>query len=249
MKRLSGKIAIVTGAAGGLGRAFAVDLAAAGAQVAIVTRKDLEGLKETYGQIVSLGGKAIWIQADISKEEDLDRMALETHNRFGRIDILVNNAAIIPSRKAFYEIPPAEFEQVMNTNVKGTWMSTRAVYPYMKAQGKGKIINIASETFFTGSHGFAHYVASKGGIMGLTRALAAELGPENICVNVVAVGYTDTPGAAIIGDVKKYDVSRTPLGRYAIPEDIMGTVTFLASDDSDFITGQTIVVDGGRFMH
>ncbi|MGD0489364.1 MAG: SDR family NAD(P)-dependent oxidoreductase [Syntrophorhabdales bacterium] len=143
MKRLDGKVAIVTGAAGGLGRAFALDLAAAGAKVVVVTRKDLEGLKKTQEQIVSNGGKAIWIQADVSKEEDHTRVALEIKNTFGRIDVVVNNAAFIPTRKPFYEISPEEFEQVMNTNVRGAWMSTRAVYPYMKAQGKGKIINIA----------------------------------------------------------------------------------------------------------
>jgi 3-oxoacyl-[acyl-carrier protein] reductase len=210
--------------------------------------KGFRGLKETHEQIESKG-KAMWIQADVSKQEDLDRMALETKNAFGKIDILVNNAAFIPSRKDFMDTPPLEFEQVLNTNVKGAWVSTRAVSPYMKDQGKGKIINIASETFFTGSHDFAHYVASKGGLVGLGRALVSELGSVNICVNVVAVGFVDTPGAAIVGDVKKYDTSRTPLGRFAVPQDIIGMVSFLASDGADFITGQTMVVDGGRFMH
>jgi len=121
----------------------------------------------------------------------------------------------------------------------------------MKGQGKGKIINIASETFFTGSHGFVHYVASKGGVVGVTRALAAELGPFNICVNVVAVGFTETEaGAALVGgDVAKYDVSRTPLARLGQPGDVVGMVSFLASDAADFITGQTVLVNGGRFMH
>lgn len=248
MKGLSGKVVIVTGAARGLGRTFALELAASGAQVTI-TDVDEEGLKDTYKEIVSRGGKALWVQGDVSKEEDQNRMAQKTQETFGRIDILINNAAIIPPRKAFYEISPSEFDLVMGVNVKGAWLAARAVFPFLKAQGKGKIINIASETFFTGSHGFAHYVASKGGMVGLTRALAAELGPENICVNVIAVGFTDTPGGAIVGDVKKYDVGRTPLGRYAVPEDIVGALVFLASDGSDFITGQTIVVDGGRFMH
>lgn len=249
MKRLDGKVAIVTGAGKGLGRAFALDLAREGARIVVVTRKDLEGLRKTCEEIEAAGGESFWLQADVTREEDLNRMVAETVKRYGRIDILVNNAAFIPARKPFYEIPSEEFDQVIGINIKGAWLSTCAVFPLMKEQRKGKIINIASETFFTGSHGFAHYVASKGGLVGITRALAAELGPSGICVNVVAVGYTDTEAAALIGDVKTYDVSRTPLGRVGKPEDIVGIVSFLASDASDFITGQTVVVDGGRFMH
>jgi 3-oxoacyl-[acyl-carrier protein] reductase len=251
MNQLEGKVAIVTGAGKGLGRAFAIDMAKHGAKVVIVTRKDLEGLKETYGQIEAIGGQALWLQVDVSKPEDLDRMIAETIRKFGKIDILVNNAALIPGRKAFNEISPEEFNQVLTTNVIGTWLSTCAVYPSMKEQGKGKVINIASETFFTGSHGFVHYVASKGGLIGVTRALAVELGSSNICVNVVAVGFTETKAAAALvgGDVTKYDVSRTPLSRLGQPEDVVGMVSFLASDAADFITGQTMLVDGGRFMH
>ncbi|MCX5805929.1 MAG: 3-oxoacyl-ACP reductase FabG [Proteobacteria bacterium] len=251
MNRLDGKVAIVTGAGKGLGRAFAVNMAKEGAKVVIVTRKDLEGLKKTYEQIKDLGGEALWLQIDVSRTEDLDRMVAETIKVFGRIDILVNNAALIPARKAFNEISPEEFNQVLSTNVTGTWLSACAVFPSMKEQGKGKIINIASETFFTGSHGFVHYVASKGGVVGVTRALAAELGSFNICVNVVAVGFTETEaGTALVGgDVTKYDVSRTPLARLGQPEDVVGMVSFLASDSADFITGQTVLVNGGRFMH
>jgi NAD(P)-dependent dehydrogenase (short-subunit alcohol dehydrogenase family) len=232
-------------------QAFAVNLAQEGAKVVIVTRKDLKGLKKTYEEPLSLGSEALWLQVDISRREDLDRMVLETIKRFGKIDILINNAALIPLRKAFNEIPRDEFEQVLTINVIGAWLSTCAVFPSMKEQGKGKIINIASETFFTGSHSFAHYVASKGGLIGITRALAVELGPFGICVNAVAVGFTETEAAAALigGDVKRYDVSRTPLGRLGQPEDVVGMVCFLASDGADFITGQTLVVNGGRFMH
>jgi 3-oxoacyl-[acyl-carrier protein] reductase len=249
--RLKDKVIIVTGAGKGLGRAFAIDLAKQGAKIVVVTRKDLEGLKKTCNQIEALGGEALWLQVDVTRTEDLSRMVGETIKRFGRIDVLVNNAAWIPMRKAFNEILPDEFSQVLSINIMGAWLATCAVFPYMKEQGKGKIINIASETFFTGSHGFAHYVASKGGLIGVTRALAVELGPSNICVNVVAVGFTATEaGAELVGgDVSKYDVSRTPLKRLQQPEDVVGMVSFLASDAADFITGQTMLVDGGRFMH
>ena len=137
----------------------------------------------------------------------------------------------------------------MAVNVKGAWLCVRAVFPYMKQQGKGKIINISSETFFTGSHGFVHYVSSKGAIIGLTRALAVELGPHNININALAPGFTDTEASRTIADVTKYDVSRTPIKRLEHPNDLMGALVFFASDESDFITGQTLLVDGGRAMH
>jgi NAD(P)-dependent dehydrogenase (short-subunit alcohol dehydrogenase family) len=164
---------------------------------------------------------------------------------------LVNCAAIYDGlvRKSFTEIDPKEWDQVMAVNVKGPWLCTRAVFPHMKQQGKGKIVNLSSEVFFTGSHGLIHYVSSKGGVIGLTRALAIELGPHNININAVAPGFTDTEASRSIADVKKYDVSRTPLRRLEEPNDLLGAVIFLASDDSDFITGQTLLVNGGRAMH
>jgi 3-oxoacyl-[acyl-carrier protein] reductase len=153
------------------------------------------------------------------------------------------------TRKPFTEVEEEHWDRMMAVNVKGPWLCTRAVFPHMEAQGKGKIVNLASEVFFTGSHGFVHYVASKGGVIGLTRALAVELGPHNICINAVAPGFTDTEASRTLANVEKYDTSRTPLKRLETPEDLVGIVTFLASDESDFITGQTILVDGGRAMH
>jgi NAD(P)-dependent dehydrogenase (short-subunit alcohol dehydrogenase family) len=138
---------------------------------------------------------------------------------------------------------------MMSVNVKGSWLSTMAVFPYMKQAGKGKVINLTSEVFFTGSHGFAHYVATKGAVVGLTRALAVELGPHNICINAVAPGFTDTEASRTIADTAKYDTSKTPLRRLGTAEDIVGAALFLSSDEADFITGQTILVDGGRAMH
>ena len=249
--RLKDKVAIVTGGAKGLGRAFAVKMAAEGAQVMVVTRKDLDNLKETVRQIEDLGGRASMFQTDVSREADTVAMAVETVRVFGRIDILVNNAAVYDGikRKPFYEIDSEEWDLVMSVNVKGAFLAARAVFPYMQKQGYGKIINLASEVFFTGSYGFAHYVSSKGGIIGLTRALAVELGPYNICINCVAPGFTDTEASRGLADVSKYDTSKTPLGRLETPEDLTGAALFLASSESDFISGQTLLVDGGRAMH
>lgn len=246
--RLRDKVAIVTGAARGLGKAFCMALANEGAKIVAV---DIADLKETVNEIKSLGSSARAVSADVSSERDTKKLAEETFKSFGRIDILVNNAAIIFGllRKPFYEIDPDVWDKVMEVNVKGPWLCTRAAFPYMKEQRKGKIINISSETFFTGSHGFVHYVASKGGVVGLTRALAVELGPYGINVNAIAPGFTDTEASRSIADVGKYDVGRTPLNRLQQPEDLLGAVIFFASDDSDFITGQTLMVDGGRVMH
>ena len=249
--RLKGKVAIVTGGAKGLGRAFALKLAEEGARVMVVTRKDMANLEKTVQQIKDLGGEAALFQADVARETDMLNMAEATNKAFGRIDVLINNAAIYDGikRKPFYEIDPDEWDLVMMVNVKGAFLAARAVFPYMKAQGYGKIVNLSSEVFYTGSNGFAHYVASKGGIIGLTRALAVELGPHNICINCVAPGFTDTEASRGLADVTKYDTSKTPLRRLERPEDLTGAALFLASPESDFITGQTILVDGGRAMH
>lgn len=251
MNRLEGRVAIVTGAGKGLGRAFCIKFAQEGAHIVAVTRSDMEGLENTAKEVRSLGRDALVLKVDVSNEPDTMKMAAETLKTFGRIDILVNNAAYYfgVERKAFTDISVQEWDRMMAVNVKGPWLCARAVFPAMKAQGKGKIVNLASEVFFTGSHGFVHYVSSKGGVIGLTRALAVELGPSGICVNAVAPGYTDTEASRTIADVTKYDVSRTPLKRLEKPEDIVGAVAFLASDESDFITGQTLLVDGGRAMH
>jgi 3-oxoacyl-[acyl-carrier protein] reductase len=238
--RLKDKVAIVTGAAKGLGREFSIGMAKEGAKIMAVTRKDLANLEKTVKEIEASGGVAKAFQADVSIEKDAIK-----------IDILVNCAAIYDGlvRKSFTEIDPNEWDQVMAVNVKGPWLCARAVFPYMKQQGKGKIVNLSSEVFFTGSHGFIHYVSSKGGVIGLTRALAIELGPHNININAVAPGFTDTEASRHLADVNKYDVSKTPLKRLEQPNDLLGAVVFLASDESDFITGQTILVDGGRAMH
>lgn len=246
--RLKDKVIIMTGAAQGLGKAISIALAKEGAKMVVVDIMDCEA---TVREIEAAGGQVRALWTDVSSPEETQKMAEETVRTFGRVDVLVNCAAIVATlqRKPFFEIDPEEWDRVMAVNVKGPWLCTKAVFPYMKTQGKGKIINFSSETFFTGSHGFVHYVASKGGVVGATRSLAIELGPHNITINAIAPGFTESETAHAIGDVKKYDVSRTPMGRLEQPEDLFGAAIFLASDDSDFITGQTLVIDGGRFMH
>ena len=253
--RLKDRTAIVTGGARGLGRAFAIRLAQEGARVMVMNivlrDKDLEDMKETVRLINEMGGEAQFFEGDVTSEQDCRAMAEKTDGEYGKIDILINNAAIYDGlvRKPFDEISLDEWDRVMGVNVKGTFIATRAVFPHMKARHYGKIINLCSETAFTGSHGFVHYVTSKGGILALTRALAVELGPYNICINAIAPGFTDTEASRSLADVTKYDTSKTPLKRMGTPEDVTGAALYLASSESDFITGQTLVVDGGRYMH
>lgn len=251
MVSLEGKVAIVTGGGKGLGRAFCEGFAKEGAKVLAVTRKDMRGLEETVKSVRTLGAEGEYLQIDVTSRADTEKMAKFAMDRFGRIDILVNNAAFYygVQRKPFNEIGEEEWDMMMAVNVKGTWLSTVAVFPFMKEAGKGKIVNMTSEVFFTGSQGFVHYVATKGAVIGLTRALAVELGPHNICINAVAPGFTDTEASRTIADVTKYDTSKTPLKRLGVAEDIVGATIFLSSDAADFITGQTILVDGGKAMH
>lgn len=251
MVDLKGKVAIVTGGAKGLGRAFCEGFAREGANVLAVTRKDIQGLEDTIKSVRALGAEGEYLQIDVTSRADNEKMTKFAIDRFGKIDILVNNAAFYygVERKPFNEISEAEWDMMMSVNVKGTWLPTVAVFPFMKQAGKGKIINLTSEVFFTGSTGFVHYVATKGAIVGLTRALAIELGPHNICINAVAPGFTDTEASRTIASVEKYDTSKTPLRRVGTAEDIVGATLFLCSDDADFITGQTMLVDGGRAMH
>ena len=245
--RLKDRVAIVTGAAQGLGQRFAAALSREGAKVIAL---DINDPKETVKRIGSSGGIVKGIQADITIEADCIRAAEETVATFGKIDILVNNAAIVYGlkRKPFTEIDPEEWDRVMTVNVKGAWLCARAVFPYMQQQGRGKIVNLSSETQFTGSHGFVHYVTSKAAVVGLTRSLAIELGPHNITINAIAPGFTDSEASRSIADVEKYDISRTPLGRLQQPEDLLGAMVFLCAAESDFMTGQTMLVDGGSAM-
>jgi 3-oxoacyl-[acyl-carrier protein] reductase len=251
MGRLANKVAIVTGGARGLGKLFCLTMAEEGAKVVIADILEKEA-QETAQEIKAKGGSVKSLKIDVTSEEETTMMAEETIKEFGRIDILVNNAALFYGlgRRPFWEISASAWDQLMAVNLKGPFLCSKAVVSHMKKRNKGKIINLSSETAFTGSKGFLHYVTSKGGMISFTRVLAAELGEFGICVNAIAPGLTDTEAArTIAGDIKKYDVSPTPLGRLEQPEDLIGAMIFLSSDESDFVTGQTLVVDGGRYMH
>jgi len=250
--KLKGKVAIITGGARGLGKAYALRLAEEGAQIVISDILDAIKVKQ---DIEERGGEAFALYTDVSNEESTKEMAQRTIERFGKIDILINNAAIFASlgKKPFYEISSEEWDQVLEINLKGTFLCCKAVYPHMKKQGKGKIINVSSSTFFAGVPYFIHYVASKGGIIALTRALAREVGDDGICVNAISPGLTISD--AVRGNPMypegylKVVASGRCFKRDELPEDLTGSIVFLASDDSDFITGQTILVDGGLVFH
>jgi NAD(P)-dependent dehydrogenase (short-subunit alcohol dehydrogenase family) len=251
MKRLEDKVAIVTGGARGLGRMFCMAMAREGAKIVVADILEEEAV-ETVGMIRGEGADASSIQVDITSEAETVKMAEKVFETYGKIDILVNNAAMLYGlgRRPFYEISAKEWNRLMTVNLCGAFCCCKAVYPFMKARMKGKIINLSSETAFTGSKGFIHYVTSKGGVISFTKSLAAELGSCNICVNALAPGFTDTASSrTITDDIDAYDTRQTPLGRLEKPEDLMGAMIFFASDESDFITGQTLVVDGGRYMH
>lgn len=248
--RLSGKRVIVTGAARGLGRAFCLHLAAQGARVLAADIKAGE-LDETVALVRRQDGQGLAAAVDVTSEEETRAMAARAADAWGGIDALVNNAAVYAGlvRRPFDEIPLAEWERVMRVNAMGPWLCARAVVPYMRTGGGGSIVNIASEVCFSGSHLLAHYVASKAAVVGLTRALAREVGPAGIRVNAIAPGFTDTAASRQLADVDRYDTTATPLRRLGQPDDLLGLLTFLLADESAFVSGQTILVNGGRVVH
>ncbi len=255
-RRLVGRVAIVTGGAHGIGKAYAQRLSDEGAHVVIA---DIDGpAAETSAATLSArpgAGRSIGFRVDVSNEESLAHMVSNTIEAFGRIDILINNAAIfatIPmSRLPFDEISVDEWDRMMNVNLKGSWLAVRAVAPVMKAQRYGKIINIASGTAFKGTGGRIHYVTSKAGMLGLTKSLANDLGAYNINVNCLAPGSTLSEENATeeIKAMREGKANKRPLARTQLPEDLVGAMAFFCASDSDFVTGQTLVVDGGVYMH
>ena len=239
MGALDGKVAIVTGGAQGIGAAIARGLDAEGAEVVIVDLEPPEG----------------GIQADVSSEEDVERMVAEALERNGRIDVLVNNAGLYASleMRAFTEIPLEEWNRVMEVNVASMFLTCRAVVPVMREQGGGKIVNISSGTPFRGVPFLLHYVTSKGAIIAFTRSLAREVGANSIHVNCVAPGFTMSEGVKshpeVIEALRDVSVAARTIKRDQVPEDVVGAVVFLCSPAADFVTGQTMVIDGGQFFH
>lgn len=243
---LEGKVVIVTGAAGGLGRAFALGFGNAGAKV-VVADMNTEGAAETVALLTAAGVSAIAVKTNVTDPASTQGMADAAIAEFGRIDVLVNNAAIYATlkRTPFTDIDPAEWDAVMAVNVKGAWLCSAAVYPKM-TEG-GRVINIASATVFSGSPLWMHYVASKGAVIAMTRVMAREMGAKNVTVNVIAPGFTLTEASlALMDDAASYGVDRGALKRASQPEDIVGTALFLAGDGAGYMTGQTLVVDGGK---
>ena len=244
---LEGRVAIVTGGGGGLAEGICARLASDGAAIAAV---DVSREKaERVADVVKATG-AMAVEADISDRRSVEAMAAEVARGLGRVDILVNNAAIYP-RRAWTEIEEEEWDRVMAVNLKGYFLCARAVYPLMKEQGRGNIVNVASITFFIGWTLLLDYVASKGGIVGFTRTLAREVGPDGINVNAIAPGAFPTDAEKIHPDQEGYNrwvLEQQSIKRRGTPEDVGNLVAFIASDASSFITGQTIGIDGGWMM-
>lgn len=248
MKLLEGRCAIVTGAGQGIGRAMAKGLAEQGARV-VVAELIGENGKQVAKEIEAAGGAALAVQTDVSQEDSVNKMAEETLRTFQRIDILVNNAAIFPA-SSVAEMKIKEWEDVLRTNLGGTLFCCRAAMPTLKKQKAGRIINFTSGRALQGSKHGAHYAASKGGIIGFTKSLALELAPYGITVNAICPGFIDTAQTrAHSATLEEYYAKgkNNPLGRIGQPEDFIGPVVFLASDWSAFITGQTLLVNGGAF--
>jgi NAD(P)-dependent dehydrogenase (short-subunit alcohol dehydrogenase family) len=252
MGRFKDDVAIVTGAAQGIGAAYARALAAEGAKVIIA---DILDGSELADEITASGGTAIAMTIDVTDANSIQSMVEDTLSRFGKIDILINNAALFANlgNNKFDDIPDDEWNNVMNVNVRGVWQVSKAVVPAMRERQYGKIVNIASTTALKGTPMMLHYVSSKGAVLAMTKAMAREVGDDGICINVVAPGLTMSEGVLEKGVwteewIDRNVASRT-LKRRAIPEDLVGAVLFLSSRDADFITGQTMVIDGGAVPH
>jgi NAD(P)-dependent dehydrogenase (short-subunit alcohol dehydrogenase family) len=248
MGSLDGRVAIVTGAAQGIGRAIAEGLAREGARIVVA---DLEGAEDAARSFPD----GVGIAADCASEDDVRRLVDETVERCGSIDILVNNAGLYASleMRPFERIPLEEWRRVMDVNVASMFLMCRTVVPVMREHGGGKIVNISSGTPFRGVPFLLHYVTSKGAIVALTRALAKELGKDNVLVNCVAPGFTMSAGVQshpeVIEKLRDVSIAARTIQRDQVPEDVVGAVVYLCGPGSDFVTGQTIVIDGGQTFH
>ena len=248
---LKDKTAVVTGGAQGIGQAFATGYANEGARIVIA---DISDGTAAVDSIKAVGGEAFYVKTDVTDFESCMSMAKAVSNRYGNLDIVLNNAAMYANivKKPFTQISTEEWNRVMEVNTIGPFNCIKAAFPYMKEQG-GKIINVSSSSIFEGPTGMPHYVASKGAVFSFTRSIARELGEYNICVNSLAPGYTQSEGSKKIEanrathgpSPEEVSIQKRCLKRSATPEDMVGTVVFLSSYLSDFITGQLILCDGG----
>ena len=245
---LDGRVAIVTGAAQGIGNAIAKGLAAEGARIVVA---DVARADEAAAQLDGSMGLTV----DVADDAQVDRMVRDVVDRCGRIDILVNNAGLYASlpMRPFTDIPVDEWRQVMDVNVLSMFLTCRAVVPHMRERGGGRIVNISSGTPFRGVPFLLHYVTSKGAIVALTRALAKELGGDDVLVNCVAPGFTISDGVRehpeVIDALREVSIAARTLKRDQEPDDIVGAVVFLCGPGAAFVTGQTIVIDGGQYFH
>jgi NAD(P)-dependent dehydrogenase (short-subunit alcohol dehydrogenase family) len=247
--KLDNRIAVVSGSASGLGRAIALRLADEGAQLGLI---DVQDQAETLGLLREKGAKAETWKVDVTDEAQINAAFAAMAERFGRIDVLINNAGILSDRKPWYEHTKADVERFIDINYIGYFLVTKAAYPLLKkSQVPARIINIASRTFFSAPPGQMAYIASKGAVIGMTRVLARELGEEGITVNALMPGQVATPGTMQFTSEEVFNrtMQAQALKQRGQPEDLANLVAFVASDDARLITGQTIIVDGGGFMH
>lgn len=246
--KLQGKVALVTGASRGIGRSIAIELAKQGANIAVNYAGSVDRANEVVAEIKGLGREAIAIQCDVANADSVTDMIKTTLNAFGTIDILVNNAGITKDN-LLMRMKESEWDDVINTNLKGVFLCTKAVTRPMMKQRKGRIINITSIVGVTGNPGQANYVAAKAGVIGFTKTTAKELAQRNITVNAIAPGFITTDMTDKLTDeVKQAMLGQIPLGTFGNPEDIANAVVFLASEESGYITGQTLHIDGGMYM-
>ncbi|HXE29281.1 MAG TPA: SDR family oxidoreductase [Stellaceae bacterium] len=250
MGRLDGKVAIVTGAALGIGPYYARGLAAEGAKVAII---DVEPADKIVAEIKQAGGTAMSMVGDVSDSAAVKKFTAAVENAYGGIHILINNASLARmGRQTVTELGVEEWDRYFAVNVRGMFLCVQAVVPIMKRQNYGKIVNITSGTVWSGPPMMLHYVSTKGAILGMTRALATELGKDGIRVNAIAPGLTSTEyigGRNDYVDYRQAMANTRAIKREEMPEDLVGTCLFFASPDSDFVTGQCLVVDGGALKH
>lgn len=242
--RFKDKVVIITGGGGKIGKAYALAFAKEGAKVSL---PDLISSEAVVKAIQDQGGEAMGLQCDVSDEASVNKMVQETVRRFGGVDILINNAAYFMTVKKspFWQMEVDEFDKAMAVNVRGVWLCAKAVFPYMKDRPKGKIVNISSGVALNGNPNYIHYVASKGAVISMTRAMARELGDYGICVNSVAPGFTLTEGRQVDLEYERRRNEQRCFKRSQVESDIVGTVLFLASSESDFMTGQLLAIDGG----